>query len=169
VQGVDIPLRTSKRIDRRKWYERKRVILPVGALVLLMAGGLLFGGDPTPESGFTAGATPSAPAASKAPAAPKPIVVKAAAFADEFDANQVAAEAKYKDKIVRTTAKISNINDGRVALDPGQAELSLTQLSCTDVPDDALLKLKKGATVTITGKVTGQTIGVITFEDCTVS
>jgi hypothetical protein len=171
MPGQDIPTHVPQRIDRRKWYERKRVILPLGALVLLMIGGFLLGGDPTPESGFTAGATAkaSAPAASKAPAAPKVTVVKAAAFADEFDANQVAAEAKYKGKIVRTTAKISNINDGRVALDPGQAELSLTQLSCTDVPDDVVLKLKKGATVTITGKVTGQMIGVITFEDCTVS
>lgn len=163
---------TNPPLPKPAWYQRKRVILPLGALVLLMAGGILLGGDPTPESGFTAGATPSKSAApvKSAPAAPKVLTVKADVFAAEFDANQVAAEAKYKGKVVRTTAKISNINDGRVSLNPFPPDVfSLTQISCNDVPDAQVLKLKKGTEVTITGKVTGQTIGVIDFQDCTVS
>lgn len=114
--------------------------------------------------GTTAGAgvasTPDAP----------PVVVHAKTFGDEFDANKVAAERKYKGRRITLTAKVTNISDSSVTLgEVTTDEFSMTQVSCDLAKTEQALQVKNGGTATVTGTVTGQTLGVIGFDDCVVS
>ena len=89
-------------------------------------------------------------------------------FADEFEANQVAAEHKYNDKIVVLTAPVSNIRNDGISFSNITTEFSLTQISC-DIRDEShLVSLSKGGIVTVQGKVSGQMLGVIRLKDCDV-
>ena len=96
-------------------------------------------------------------------------VVDVKAFGDEFEANQVAAEAKYKEKYVQMTAPITNITDSGLSFqNVTTKQFSMTQISCNISDKNKVLSLKNGETVTFKGKVTDQTIGVISLTDCEV-
>ncbi|MBW4061576.1 hypothetical protein HJC99_03350 [Candidatus Saccharibacteria bacterium] len=96
-------------------------------------------------------------------------VVDVKAFGDEFDANQVAAENKYKNKLVQFTAPISNITDTGLSFqNVTSKEFSTTQISCNISDKNSVLSLKNGESATVKGTVTGQTIGVIELNDCSI-
>jgi hypothetical protein len=154
----------------------------VGVFVVLGIIGSLIGGggdDVTTvsaagssSSGAVAAASGKASVSAKAAAAPKPeqiITVTAAKFGDEFDENQPAAEKKYNGKRVKVTkATINNIKTGRIMLNASSNEISLTQISCDLDDEEQALTLKKGQTVTVTGTVDGQLMGVIDLKECAV-
>ena len=95
--------------------------------------------------------------------------ITAAQLADDFDANQVAAEAKWKGKGVEFSAEVTNITDSGLSFSKiGSKEFSLTQISCKVVDKQQLLSLKNGQTVKVQGIVGGQTLGVIDLNDCKV-
>lgn len=95
--------------------------------------------------------------------------IKASELADDFDANQVAAEAKWKDKLVEFSSEITNITDSGLSFGKvSSKEFSMTQISCRTNNKDQLLSVKNGETVTVKGIVGGQTIGVIDVKDCVI-
>ena len=95
--------------------------------------------------------------------------VTATLLANDFDANQVAAENKWKGKLVEFSAEITNITDSGLSFSKiGSKEISLTQISCRVVDKQQLLSLKNGQTVTVRGTVGSQTFGVIDVNDCKV-
>lgn len=99
----------------------------------------------------------------------EPTTITAKELADDFDGNQVAAEAKWKDKLVQFSAEITNITDtGLSFTNIGTKQYSMTQISCRIIDKQQLLPLKNGQTVTVKGTVGGQTIGVIDLKDCSV-
>lgn len=98
-----------------------------------------------------------------------PEQITASQLADDFDANQVAAESKWKGKLVAFSAELTNITDSGLSFSKiGSKEFSLTQISCKVVDKQQLLTLKNGQTVKVQGIVGGQTIGVIDVNDCKV-
>ncbi len=102
-------------------------------------------------------------------ATPKPEKITARELADDFDGNQVAAEAKWKDKLVEFSAQISNITDtGLSFTDIASKQFSMSQISCKIQDKQQLLPLKNGQTVTVKGTVGSQTIGVIDLKNCEV-
>lgn len=90
-------------------------------------------------------------------------------LADDFDANQVAAEDKWNGKLVEFSAEISNITDSGLSFsNVASKQFSLAQISCRIKDKSQLLPLKNGETVTVQGRVGTQTIGVIDVSDCVV-
>jgi len=100
--------------------------------------------------------------------APKEILkITARELADDFDANQVAAEAKWENKLVEFSATISNITDSGISFhNVSSKDFSLTQISCRTKDKQQLMSIKNGQTVSVKGTVGKQTMGVIDLKDC---
>jgi hypothetical protein len=99
----------------------------------------------------------------------EPTIVKAQELADDFDANQVAAENKWKGKLVQFSAEVTNITDTGLSFSKvASKQFSMAQISCRITDKEQLLSLKNGQVVTVKGVVGGQTIGVIDVSDCSV-
>ncbi len=99
----------------------------------------------------------------------EPTIIKVQELADDFDSNQVAAESKWKGKLVQFTAEITNITQYGLSFSKiASKQFSMTQISCKVTDKQQLLSLKNGQTVTVKGVVGGQTIGVIDVSDCSV-
>lgn len=95
--------------------------------------------------------------------------ITAAELADDFDANQLAAEEKWKGKLIQFSAEISNITDSGLSFyNVGSKEISMTQISCRVEDKQQLLSLKNGENVTVQGVVGKQTIGVIDVSNCVI-
>ena len=95
--------------------------------------------------------------------------ITATEIADDFDSNQVAAEAKWEGKLIQFSAKVSNINDMGIAFHSvASKQFSLTQISCKVTDKQQLLSLKNGQNVTVKGVVGKQSIGVIEVNNCQV-
>lgn len=101
--------------------------------------------------------------------APTPLVVQVREFADEFDANQVAAEEKWNGKLVQLLATVSNITDSGLSFtNVASKQFSFTSISCHVVDKGQVLSIKNGEMVTVKGTVSGQTFGTIDLNDCSV-
>jgi hypothetical protein len=99
----------------------------------------------------------------------EPTKITAQELADDFDSNQVAAENKWKGKLVEFSAEVTNITDtGLSFTNVASKQFSMAQISCRVTDKQQLLSLKNGQTVTVRGTVGGQTIGVIDISDCSV-
>ena len=144
--------------DQRNWFARHKILTVILGLIVI---GFIGGAGSSTQ-------TPSTSTSNSKLAKPvDPIVVDTKSFGDEFDANQVAAEKKYKNKLVQFSSVISNITDTGLSFHGvSSKEFSLTQISCTISDKNALLSLKNGQMITVKGTVTGQSFGVIQLEDC---
>ena len=134
----------------------KWILIIVGGLIVLgMIGGGGKGGSKTSSSSPT-----PAPVAEK---------IKVDQLVDDFDANQVAAEATWKGKFVEFSAKVTNITDSGISFgNVGSKDFSLAQISCRIKDKQQLLTIKNDQTITVRGIVGKQTIGVIEVSNCEV-
>ena len=98
--------------------------------------------------------------------------ISTTSFIKEFDENQLAAEEKYKGKLVEFTAFISNISEGLMGevyliLNPTTEEYYFgTNIQCYFEDKSELLSLKNEQSVTLQGTVDTQTLGIISIKDC---
>lgn len=135
-----------------KWV----LIIIVGIIVLGVIAGSGKGGSKTTSS-------------SSPPPAPVAMKITARQLADDFDSNQVAAEANWQDKLVEFSAKVSNITDSGISFyNVASKDFSMAQISCHISDKQQLLTIKNGQTLTVQGVVGKQTIGVIDINDCVV-
>lgn len=150
--------------DQRGWFRRHPILTGILVLIVLFVViGVANGGGSKNTSQPAAQSNPQ----SQQTATPEQINVKD--LADDFDNNQVAAESKWKNKLVQFTAQISNITDmGMSFTNIASKQFSLTQVSCRIQDKQQLLPLKNGQTVTVKGIIGGQTIGVIDMSSCEV-
>lgn len=143
----------------------KKILKWIGIIVLvLIVIGALSGnkGGSTSKTGTT-GTT------QKQEKPQEPEKITAQQLADDFDANQVAAETKWKGKLVEFSAEITNITDTGLSFSKvASKQFSMAQISCRIVDKQQLLPLKNGQVVTVKGTVGGQTIGVIDVSECSV-
>ncbi len=114
-------------------------------------------------------------AASVAPTAtPVPIEITAAEMMADYDANEVAADMKYRNKWVIITGEIGSISEvlGRkyVSLAEGGL-LPVSRVHChfENRHADQLVDLRKGQDVSMRGRVDGYDIGNVTVSNCTVA
>jgi tRNA_anti-like len=136
--------------------------LAAGAALLVVAVSLL--GCQT-STGPT-GAAPAAPAAT----------VKAGALLQEYAANAVAADAKYKGKPLRVSGKFGSAQ--KVPLmgyavellpeDAGDVNLSGVQCFILESAEADVAKFKPGQMVTLEGTCDGQAVGQVKMSKCTV-
>ncbi len=135
-----------------KWV----LIVIVGIIVLGVIASSGKGGSKT--------TSPSSPTP-----APEAMKITARQLADDFDSNQVAAEANWEGKLVEFSAKVSNITDSGISFyNVGSKDFSLAQISCHISDKSQLLTIKNGQTIMVKGVVGKQTIGVIDLNDCEV-
>lgn len=159
--------------DQRNWFGKHKIITGFIVIILVMSffsavgstkndmGGSVNTQSTKPEQETKAQAAPTA--------IPTPIVLNAREFADEFDDNQVAAETKWKNKLIEFSAQISNITDSGISFyNVASKEFSGTQILCRVQNKDQVMSVKNGQTITVRGVVGDQTIGIIGINDCIV-
>ncbi len=133
----------------------------IGILAIIIISVITSGGK-SGENKTSNGAQPTQ-------TAQEPMKVKAQELADDFDANQVSAESKWKGKLVQFSAEITNITDSGLSFSKvASKDFSMAQISCRIADKNQLMSLKNGQTVTVKGIVGKQTIGVIDVSDCSV-
>lgn len=147
----------------KKSGKAKKILLIIGGIFILLIVLGSRGGNQSQQATTTSEtketvATPTVREAMK---------ITASELADDFDANQVAAEEKWKGKLVEFSAEISNITETGISFqNVASKDFSLTQISCRIKDKQQLLPLKNGQSVTVRGVVGEQTIGVIDVSQC---
>lgn len=142
---------------------KKKILLIIGVIIIGLIVLAVIGGSGTKKSSQLTTTTTD----SKVTQIPERISVRD--LADDFDTNQVAAEVKWKDKLVEFSAEISNITDTGISFSRiATKQFSLTQISCRIQDKQQLLSLKNDQTVTVRGVVGTQNIGVIDLSKCEV-
>lgn len=151
--------------DQRSWFLRHPILTVLLILFVIGMIGAASGG----KSSKNPTATQTSTGSQTEEVVPTPMRITASELADDFDSNQVAAESKWKDKLVEFSAEISNITDTGISFyKVATKEFSMAQISCRVKDKQQLLPLKNGKTVTVRGVVGTQTIGVIDIKDCEV-
>jgi len=134
----------------------------IGILAIIIIGAI----SSADKSGSS---TKSNETAQEAKVVQEPTIVKAQELADDFDANQVSAESKWKGKLVQFSAEVTNITDSGLSFSKvASKQFSMAQISCRITDKNQLMSLKNGQVVTVKGVVGGQTMGVIDVSDCSV-
>ena len=107
--------------------------------------------------------------------APREEVIKVSAvrLSEEYDANKVAADSKYKGKILEISGIIKDI--GKDILDTPYVSLQGRQLSLFGVQcmfaradESKLATLSKGQSIVLQGRVEGELIGNIVVRGCSI-
>lgn len=148
---------------------KKKIILGIVGVIILFAVISAIGGSSKNNSQSTISGDKNnqAVTTNEVKATPAPEKINVRDLADDFDSNKVAAEAKWKDKLVEFSAQISNITDTGISFSNiASKQFSMTQISCRVQDKQQLLPLKNDQTVTVKGVVGGQTIGVIDVKNC---
>lgn len=148
----------------RPWYKKKRwwlAGLVIVGIIAAVSGG---GGNETPTATDT-------PKASDTPKA-KPVAVKAATIIKEFEDNELAADAKYKGKMLKVTGVVDKIDaefldeDQYVLRLGGGSDFELVTVNCNDMSTEELSTINKGDSVTVIGEFDdGGDLGV-EVKDC---
>lgn len=106
---------------------------------------------------------------------PKPTLdVSAKQLVKAYKDNEIAADERYEDKVVRIKGKVESIDKGvfgglSVTLDGGFLSFGNVVCEFGGSETDSLSKLKKGESVTVVGRVTGRTLNSgqdVNVEDC---
>ena len=137
------------------------------------------GSTAQPSTPPTANSTVSAPAP-ETPAKPveeKPVVVEvptvaAVKLVADYDANQLNADKKYKDKVYKITGTIDDfgselLGNPYVSL-VGDGYFNTVRCGFGDDQADAISKLSKGQQVTFQGTIYGDLIGSVSVNDCSI-
>lgn len=174
---MEIDLKAKKcphcQTDQRNWFMRHPILTAILILLVIgMIGGASSGGKNTPTQKGDSSELLENKDTQIQPTqviVQEPIKITAREIADDFDANQVAAENKWRDKFVEFSAQISNITDNGISFyNVASKEFSLAQISCRVEDKNQLLPIKNGQTITVRGYVGSQTIGVIDVSRCQV-
>lgn len=146
-------------------------IIFVGIMVLGAIGGSKGGGTEKSSTGNNNSITESK---AEPTTTPEVLKVDTKAFIAEFDKNQLAAEEKYKGKMVELTAYVGNISEDILgnpflSLNPTVEKYYLgTNIQCVFKEKSQLTSLANGQKVTVEGKADNQSLGIIGIKDCKV-
>lgn len=154
--------------DQRKWFKRHPILTGILTLFIIGIVGTIAG------SGSSSQPVNTNQEQTTQVIAQKSTVVDATALIADFDKNKLAANDKYKDKIVQTTGYIKNISNDVT----GQYFLSLnpkndqyyfgTTIACYFKDKSQLTSLSNGQSVTVQGTMQEMTLGIVAMKDCKV-
>lgn len=167
--------------DQRPWPKKHPILTGILVIVLIFVVlGAIGGGKGSHatdvgtegNTSYTSGSSSQTGQTTPAPEAVNQVDVNV--LVKDFDTNQLAAIDKYKDKTLQLTAYVKNISkdimgNPFLSLEPVKTDFySGTSIQC--IFDDAsqLTSLANGQQVTVKGKSTGMTIGIIGLEHCQV-
>lgn len=160
---------SSMQPNEKSWFAKHKIL--TGLLVLFVLGilGSLLGDEPssTTQTKAIAQNTPE-----QTQPEPEYIEVTAAQLFADYEANEVAADAKYQDAAIKVTGTIGDI--GKDILDTPYVTLttenSFLNVQCMfDKADaSALVDLQKNQRITLTGEVSGK-LGNLLIKDCRIA
>ncbi len=153
-----------------------------GVISLIIIGGVIWavfgnGGSKSPTQPTSQPSTASgnqSPTVQPTTAVQKPTIVEATALIADYDKNKLAANDKYKGKLVQTTGYIKNISDdltGKyyLSLEPTNDQYYFgTTMACYFNDKSELTSLANGQSVTVQGTMEEMTVGIIAMKDCKV-
>ncbi len=102
------------------------------------------------------------------------VTVTSATLLKEYSENEVAADEKYKEKVIEVSGKVVSVDNGTfdngmiVKLSDGQYDFNGTMCYMKEGEKDKVLKLKKGVSVTLIGKGNSATLKSPVLKDCIV-
>ena len=115
----------------------------------------------------------------KPPAAPpEPVAtVKAGDLIKEYRANALAADGKYKGKLIKVTGKFDGVQKAPLLgyvlqllpEDAGEANLVFVQCFLAEEAHDEASKLQAGQLITVLGTCDGQTVSQVKMSKCTLA
>jgi hypothetical protein len=162
--GAAVGTASHAPVARKKpFYTRKRFIIPAALLALIIVASMSSGGGDNASS---------AAGVAEAPAAPE-VTVTAAKLFEDYQANEVSADSKYKGKSIAVTGTLNAIRkdfmdntilDFRTSNEfmPVHARLEESQVSRAGT-------LAKGNKVTVTCKGGGMIMGSPQLSECVIS
>lgn len=107
------------------------------------------------------------------PATPE-ATITSVEFSKAYSDNEVAADAKYKGKLIEVSGKVSGVDNGTfdngmiVKLSDGQYDFSSTMCYMKESEKDKVLNLKKGQQVTLIGTGDSATLKSPVLKNCVV-
>jgi hypothetical protein len=160
--------------DLRSWFRRHPILTVLLVLIGLgIVGSIAGGGKSSTSSNSTTGSATANSGETKKlePTTVEVMKVDAKAFMAEFDSNQLRAEEMYKDKVVELTAVVKNISEDIIgspflSLEPQGAEFSMASIKCIFAQKAQITSVEKGSMVTVQGKVSDQSLGIIQLNNC---
>ena len=161
-------------VDKKQsWFAKHKIL--TGIIVLIVIGSIgnaMGGGSPSSPSNQTQEANKPLPSTSPEITYEK---VDTKSFIGEFDANQLSAESKYKDKFVEFKGVIKNISEDiasnpYLSIEPPAAGQYYygTTIKCTFKSKDGLLNVQNKQTITLRGQVKNQSLGIISVDKCSI-
>ena len=161
--------------EKTPFYKKKAFLIAAGVLLFMVIIGSLMEDNNPPSGGEQAGGenkpvaqselkTASAEKKSKGPA----VRVSSVDLFRAYNENEVAADKKYRDKMIEVSGTIQEIgkdlltDEPNVRLSSGENDMGITSVSCTfrSEHSDELAELKKGQQITLRGKGAGFNIGI---------
>jgi len=103
-----------------------------------------------------------------------PIKVTSIELSKAYEENEVAADEKYKGKMLEASGKITSIDNGIadneliVRLSDGKYDMSTTSCYMNASEKEKVVALKKGQQVTLIGEGNSATLGSPVLKECTV-
>lgn len=170
---------------KKAWY-KKWWVITIGVIILI---GIIGSSSddknktqttqaPSQQSTQQTAATETNNQVTEKPAEPAKLVpqvtVTSANISKEYSENEVAADAKYKGKLIEISGKIYNIDNGItdnemiVKLSDGQYDITDPMCYMQGSEKDKVLTFKKGQPVTLIGTGDSATIGSPVLKDCVV-
>jgi zona occludens toxin (predicted ATPase) len=174
----DIPAQATRcqhcAADLRSWFARHKILTGLLSLVILVFLISMFSGPSSTSSSTGSTSTSSNTATSPSKPAEVAMRITAEALAAAYTANEVAADATYKDKLVEVTGTVMSISQDfldnpTVTLSDGH-EYSFNNPQCSFPKERAaqVADLTKGQKVTLQGRVSGEVIGTAMIKECSV-
>lgn len=188
-QNQQSPEQTQNIPEKKKWYKKWWVIV-IGIVILYAIGSNAVNNTnkkvaedqqaqntQVPSQEATNGSANQNTQTTQ-PTEPEKVVpqisVTSASISKEYSENEVAADAKYKGKLIEISGKIAGVNNGItdnemiVRLSDGQYDVNDPYCYMKASEHDKVLTFKKGQQITLVGTGDSATIGSPVLKDCTV-
>lgn len=152
---------------KQSWFKRHKILSTIGGVILLFVILSAIGGNPdVQESVQTA-------EVDRDEAQVATLSVSAVELSEAYDANTVAADSEYKDKIVEINGVVDTIgkdilDDPYITLEGRINSLFGVQCMFSKGSQEQLATISSGQEITLKGRVSGELIGNVLVKGCSI-
>lgn len=160
--------------DLRNWFVRHKIVTGLLVLIIIGAIGSASGNDASEKSenaaaSPTSGVVTNQDAPTKAPE-PATIKVMASELYSEYEANEIAADAAYKGKLLEVTGTLDNIAkdilDKPYVTLKTQNVIGSVQCMLKESEQGKAAALKAGVSITVRGQGGGKSVLNVLLKNC---
>lgn len=158
--------------DLRNWFARHKILTVILVIILIGVIGNMFGGPQYSQVQPTNSTQPTSPQKTITEKVPEEIIkISAQELYAKYEANEIAADELYKDKILEVSGIIDSI--GKDIMDSMYVTLKTdniigsVQCMLANSEISKAVNLKKGSSILVKGKNSGLLMNVI-LRNCTI-